>query len=53
MQNAFWVEEEVTRHYICEHKSNSDLILPDLASKWLALKAKILEFGPNKLNGES
>ena len=53
MQVAVGAEPGVAKFYICEHKASSSLILPDLSSKWLALKAKILGFAPNNLYVES
>lgn len=46
-------EPGVAKFYICEHKASSSLIFPDLSSKWLTLKAKILGFAPNYLYVES
>lgn len=53
MQVAVGAEPGVAKFYICEHKASSSLILPDLSSKWLALKANILGFAPNNLYVES
>lgn len=53
MQVAVGAEVGVAKFYICEHKASSSLILPDLSSKWLALKARILGFAPNNLYVES
>lgn len=53
IQVAVGAEVGVAKFYICEHKASSSLILPDLSSKWLALKARILGFAPNKLYVET
>jgi FkbM family methyltransferase len=42
----------VAKFYICKHNASSSLILPDLDSKWLRLKAKILGSSPKNLYEE-
>ena len=53
MQVAVGAEVGVAKFYVCEHRASSSLILPDLSSKWLALKAKVLGLAPNNLYVES
>ena len=53
MQVAVGAEVGVAKFYVSEHRASSNLILPNLSSKWLALKAKILGFAPNNLYVES
>ncbi len=41
-----------TKFYVCKHNASSSLILPNLDSKWLRQKAKILGFVPSSLYEE-
>jgi len=49
MSVAIGASVGTTEFYICKHKASSSLILPDITSKWLELKAKILGSKPNNL----
>lgn len=43
---------DITKFYVCKHKASSSLTLPDIKSKWLIKKSKILGYPPKNLYQE-
>ncbi len=52
IKEAIGAEIGIVKFYLCKHKASSSSILPDLDSKWLRTKAKILGLKATELYNE-
>lgn len=52
MKIAIGAEIGSAKFYVCKHNASSSLILPDLSSNWLGVKAKVLGFEAKDLYNE-